>query len=82
MVAKPSCSTWAPQATAIVRRSAAAILPSSAISRQFVHIGDDQRRSPRLQARPVTSFCINCKAEMEAEERREESVLQSGDSLS
>jgi len=36
----------------------------------------------RLQARPVTSFCINCKAEMEAEERREESVLQSGDSLS
>ena len=35
----------------------------------------------RLQARPVTSFCINCKAEMEAEERREESALQSsGDS--
>ena len=31
----------------------------------------------RLQARPVTSFCINCKAEMEAEERREESLLQS-----
>src|SRR6476661_5795 len=31
----------------------------------------------RLQARPVTSFCINCKAEMEAEERREESALQS-----
>ncbi len=31
----------------------------------------------RLQARPVTSFCINCKAEMEAEERREESMLQS-----
>lgn len=31
----------------------------------------------RLQARPVTSYCINCKAEMEAEERREESVLQS-----
>ena len=30
----------------------------------------------RLQARPVTSFCINCKAEMEAEERREEVVLQ------
>ncbi len=30
----------------------------------------------RLQARPVTSFCINCKAEMEAEERREESILQ------
>jgi DnaK suppressor protein len=27
----------------------------------------------RLQARPVTSYCINCKAEMEAEERREES---------
>lgn len=31
----------------------------------------------RLQARPVTSYCINCKAEMEAEERREESALQS-----
>jgi len=31
----------------------------------------------RLQARPVTSYCINCKAEMEAEERREETVLQS-----
>ena len=26
----------------------------------------------RLQARPVTSYCINCKAEMEAEERRDE----------
>lgn len=26
----------------------------------------------RLKARPVTSFCINCKSEMEAEERREE----------
>jgi DnaK suppressor protein len=31
----------------------------------------------RLQARPVTSYCINCKSEMEAEERREESLLQS-----
>jgi DnaK suppressor protein len=31
----------------------------------------------RLLARPVTSFCINCKSEMEAEERREESMLQS-----
>src|ERR1051325_6530194 len=31
----------------------------------------------RLQARPVTSYCINCKSEMEAEERREESMLQS-----
>jgi DnaK suppressor protein len=30
----------------------------------------------RLQARPVTSFCINCKAEMEAEERHVESTLQ------
>ena len=29
----------------------------------------------RLLARPVTSFCINCKSEMEAEERREESNL-------
>jgi len=26
----------------------------------------------RLKARPVTSYCINCKSEMEAEERREE----------
>lgn len=31
----------------------------------------------RLMARPVTSFCINCKSEMEAEERREENMLQS-----
>lgn len=31
----------------------------------------------RLEARPVTSYCINCKAEMEAEERREENILQS-----
>ena len=30
----------------------------------------------RLLARPVTSLCINCKAEMEAEERREENILQ------
>lgn len=30
----------------------------------------------RLQARPVTSFCINCKSEMEAEERREEQAIQ------
>lgn len=30
----------------------------------------------RLRARPVTTFCINCKAEMEEEERREESSLQ------
>ena len=30
----------------------------------------------RLWARPVTSFCISCKSEMEAEERREESLLQ------
>ena len=29
----------------------------------------------RLLARPVTSYCINCKSEMEAEERREESLL-------
>lgn len=28
----------------------------------------------RLQARPVTTFCINCKAEMEAEEKREENL--------
>lgn len=32
----------------------------------------------RLMARPVTNLCINCKAEMEAEERREENILQSG----
>src|SRR3954451_14118173 len=31
--------------------------------------------SKRLLARPVTSFCINCKSEMEAAESREESVL-------
>ena len=30
----------------------------------------------RLQARPVTSYCINCKSEMEAEERREEQLNQ------
>ena len=30
----------------------------------------------RLLARPVTTLCINCKSEMEAEERREESMLQ------
>jgi len=35
----------------------------------------------RLLARPVTSFCINCKSEMEAEERREESLVQSETSL-
>ena len=29
----------------------------------------------RLLARPVTSYCINCKAEMEAEERKEENLL-------
>lgn len=28
----------------------------------------------RLLARPVTTFCINCKAELEAEERKEESL--------
>lgn len=32
----------------------------------------------RLMARPVTTLCINCKAEMEAEERREETILQTG----
>jgi DnaK suppressor protein len=31
----------------------------------------------RLQARPVTDLCINCKSEMEAEERREESFEKS-----
>ena len=34
----------------------------------------------RLLARPVTSFCINCKSEMEAEERREESNLSQTES--
>ena len=29
----------------------------------------------RLLARPVTNLCINCKAEMEAEEKREESMI-------
>lgn len=33
--------------------------------------------SKRLMARPVTSLCINCKAEMEADEKREESMLTS-----
>jgi|688.fasta_scaffold77252_4 DnaK suppressor protein len=32
----------------------------------------------RLMARPVTTLCINCKSEMEAEERREETILQNG----
>lgn len=31
----------------------------------------------RLQARPVTTYCINCKAEQEAEEKREEVLAQS-----
>jgi DnaK suppressor protein len=31
----------------------------------------------RLQARPVTDLCINCKSEMEAEERRVESFEKS-----
>lgn len=30
----------------------------------------------RLLARPVTTFCINCKTEMESEEKREESIKQ------
>lgn len=30
----------------------------------------------RLLARPVTTFCINCKTEMESEERREENLKQ------
>ena len=30
----------------------------------------------RLQARPVTSLCINCKSEMEAQETREENLAQ------
>jgi len=32
----------------------------------------------RLMARPVTTLCINCKSEMEAEERREETILTTG----
>jgi DnaK suppressor protein len=32
----------------------------------------------RLQARPVTTLCINCKSEMEAEERRQENLMQHG----
>ena len=35
----------------------------------------------RLLARPVTSFCINCKSEMEAAESREEQMLQPEQSL-
>ena len=34
----------------------------------------------RLKARPVTSYCINCKSEMEAEERREEQAQPGGES--
>lgn len=30
----------------------------------------------RLMARPVTNLCINCKSEMEAEERKEETLAQ------
>jgi DnaK suppressor protein len=30
----------------------------------------------RLLARPVTTFCINCKTQMESEEKREESLKQ------
>lgn len=30
----------------------------------------------RLMARPVTGLCINCKSEMEAEERKEETLAQ------
>ncbi len=30
----------------------------------------------RLQARPVTTFCINCKSELEAEEKKEEIPFQ------
>ena len=30
----------------------------------------------RLQARPVTGLCINCKSEMEAAEQREENLAQ------
>lgn len=30
----------------------------------------------RLEARPVTNLCINCKSEMEKEERREETMAQ------
>jgi len=32
--------------------------------------------SKRLMARPVTTYCINCKAEMEAAEKREEAMMQ------
>ena len=32
----------------------------------------------RLQARPVTTLCIQCKSEMEAEERRQENLMQHG----
>ena len=33
--------------------------------------------SKRMMARPVTTLCINCKSEMEADEKREESILTS-----
>lgn len=37
----------------------------------------DQISVKRLEARPVTGLCINCKAEMEEEERREETAMKS-----
>ncbi|MEZ4749641.1 MAG: TraR/DksA C4-type zinc finger protein [Bdellovibrionota bacterium] len=38
----------------------------------------DEPISPkRLFARPVTTYCINCKSEMEEEEKREEAYLNS-----
>ncbi len=36
----------------------------------------------RLQARPVTGLCINCKSQMEAEERREETMQKNAASSS
>lgn len=30
---------------------------------------------PRLQARPVTTYCINCKTRMEANERRQNAAM-------
>jgi len=36
----------------------------------------------RLEARPVTNLCINCKSQMEAEERREETMQRNAASSS
>lgn len=36
----------------------------------------------RLEARPVTNLCISCKSEIEAEERRQETMMQNAGRIS